>query len=31
MQDVVDTTLFLLDNKGVSSENISVDRGWRIT
>lgn len=31
MQDVVDTTLFLLDNKGVSSENLSVDRGWRIT
>jgi NAD(P)-dependent dehydrogenase (short-subunit alcohol dehydrogenase family) len=31
MKDVVDTTLFLLDNTGVSSESIYVDRGWRIT
>jgi NAD(P)-dependent dehydrogenase (short-subunit alcohol dehydrogenase family) len=31
MKDVVETTLFLLDNTGVSSESIYVDRGWRIT
>jgi NAD(P)-dependent dehydrogenase (short-subunit alcohol dehydrogenase family) len=31
MADIVGTTLFLLDNKGVSSESINVDRGWRIT
>lgn len=31
MKDVVDTTMFLLDNTGVSSESIYVDRGWRIT
>lgn len=31
MRDVVDATLFLLGNHGVSSTNLYVDRGWRIT
>lgn len=31
MRDVVETTMFLLDNKGVSAESVNVDRGWRIT
>lgn len=31
MRDVVDATLFLLGNEGVSSTNLYVDRGWRIT
>jgi len=31
MEDVVDSTLFLLRNKGVSAVNLYVDRGWRIS
>lgn len=31
MRDVVDATLFLLGNEGVSSTNLYVGRGWRIT
>ena len=31
MADVVDATLFLLDNRGVSATNLHVDRGWTIT
>lgn len=31
MQDVVEGVLFLLDNKGITGENLNVDRGWRIT
>ena len=31
MVDVVDATLFLLDNQGVSGANLHVDRGWTIT
>jgi hypothetical protein len=31
MVDVVDATLFLLDNQGVSATNLHVDRGWTIT
>lgn len=31
MEDVVGSTLFLLDNHGVSAMNLNVDRGWRIT
>ena len=31
MQDVVETTLFLLDNKGLSGTSLYTDRGWRLT
>ncbi len=31
MQDVVETTRFLLENKGLSGQQIYVDRGWTIT
>ncbi len=31
MADIVDSTLFLLRNKGVSAVNLNVDRGWRIS
>lgn len=31
MEDIVDSTLFLLRNKGVSAVNLNVDRGWRIS
>ena len=30
-QDVVDTTLFLLRAKGLSGQNLYVDRGWALT
>jgi len=31
MADIVGTVQFLLDNRGVSGENIHVDRGWNVT
>ena len=31
MQDVVDATQFLLRNRGVSAQQLYVDRGWNIT
>jgi NAD(P)-dependent dehydrogenase (short-subunit alcohol dehydrogenase family) len=31
MADVVDATLFLLRNRGVSGTQLYVDRGWRLT
>jgi NAD(P)-dependent dehydrogenase (short-subunit alcohol dehydrogenase family) len=31
MADIVDATLFLLRNRGVSGESLYVDRGWRLT
>ena len=31
MADVVDATLFLLSNRGVSGTQLYVDRGWRLT
>lgn len=31
MADIVDATQFLLRNRGISGESLSVDRGWRLT
>jgi len=31
MADIVDATLFLLSNRGVSGESIHFDRGWNLT
>lgn len=31
MADIVDVTLFPLRNRGISGENLHVDRGWRLT
>jgi NAD(P)-dependent dehydrogenase (short-subunit alcohol dehydrogenase family) len=31
MQEVVDATLFLLDNGGVNGVNLNVDGGWLLT
>lgn len=31
MEDIVDSVLFLLRNKGVSAVNLNVDRGWRVS
>ena len=30
-KDVVDTTMFLLNSKGLSGQNLYVDRGWTLT
>jgi len=30
-KDIVDTTLFLLNSKGLSGQNLYVDRGWTLT
>jgi NAD(P)-dependent dehydrogenase (short-subunit alcohol dehydrogenase family) len=31
MADIVDATQFLLRNRGISGENLHIDRGWRLT
>lgn len=31
MADIVDATLFLLRNRGISGESLHIDRGWRLT
>lgn len=31
MADIVDATLFLLRNRGISGESLYLDRGWRLT
>jgi NAD(P)-dependent dehydrogenase (short-subunit alcohol dehydrogenase family) len=31
MADIVDATRFLLRNRGISGENLHIDRGWRLT
>ncbi|MFC5503150.1 SDR family oxidoreductase [Lysinimonas soli] len=31
MADIVDAVQFLLNNRGISGENIHLDRGWRLT
>lgn len=31
MADIVDATLFLLRNRGISGESLYIDRGWRLT
>jgi NAD(P)-dependent dehydrogenase (short-subunit alcohol dehydrogenase family) len=31
MADIVDATMFLLNNRGVSGTSLYVDRGWRLT
>jgi NAD(P)-dependent dehydrogenase (short-subunit alcohol dehydrogenase family) len=31
MTDIVESTMFLLDNRGVSGTSLNVDRGWRLT